>query len=146
MWLLGLYRFYLSVISSVLFYIFAVKSVLLSIFCFILFRGFWFVVEKYIGRMTVKRNFKKHIADFKQQLGPYGIRLANKAENDWTVMVNLAEIFTQNQNKLKKTIEQLEMMDTLFKAGMRPDQDALLLHDLKLKYGKIRLENMQKAS
>ena len=49
-------------------------------------------------------------------------------------------MFTSNQKKLQKAVEQLEMMDTLFKAGMRPEGDEYLLHDLKLKYGKYRLE------
>ena len=79
---------------------------------------------------------KYNFTEFKQQHGPYGIRIANKAENEWHIKKSLAEVFTTNIKKLHKAIEQLEMMDTLFKAGLRPEGDEFLLHDLKLKYGK----------
>ena len=55
----------------------------------------------------------------------------------------LQKFSPQTKKKLKKTVEQLEMMDTLFKAGMRPEGDEFLLHDLKLKYGKYRLDTLQ---
>ncbi len=100
-----------------------------------------FTVESVTKRVIINRNFTKHISDFKQQHGPYGIRIANKAEKEWHTKASLSEIFTDNKKQLKKTVEQLEVMDTLFKAGMRPEGDAYLLHDLKLKYGKQRLEN-----
>ncbi|MDG5814533.1 hypothetical protein QA601_05565 [Chitinispirillales bacterium ANBcel5] len=64
----------------------------------------------------------------------------NKAENDYSLKASLAEVFVTDLNTLRKTVESLEVMDTLFKAGMRPDSDSYQLHDLKLKYGKYRIE------
>lgn len=88
----------------------------------------------------VEKNYKKYIFDFKRQNGPYGIRIANKADNEWRIKESLAEVFTPNMKKLRKAVEQLEMMDTLFKAGLSPEGDEFLLHDLKFKYSKYRLE------
>ena len=81
-----------------------------------------------------------HSAQFKELLGPYGIRMINKAEQDPGIRKSLSEVFTPDLKKLKSTVDQLEMMDTLFKAGMQPDADTYQLHDLKLKYGKYRVE------
>lgn len=86
--------------------------------------------------------FKQNETEFKQLYGPYGIRLINKAETDWQTKKSLAEVFTNKKSNLKNTVEQLEVMNTLFQAGLKPDGDAYLLHDLKLKYGKHRLEKM----
>ncbi len=103
----------------------------------------WHLIEQGITRYAIQKDYNRRIAEFKQHHGPYGIRIANKADNEWHTKKNLAEVFTSNQKKLKKTVEQLEMMDTLFKAGMRPEGDEFLLHDLKLKYGKYRLDSLK---
>lgn len=108
--------------------------------CSILVRLFWFLIERAFTRFNIEKNFKNHISEFKQHHGPYGIRIANKAENEWRIKESLSEVFTSNRKKLKKTVDQLEALDALFSAGMRPEGDEYLLHDLKLKYGKIRLE------
>ncbi len=84
--------------------------------------------------------FKSHVTPFKELTGPYGIRLINKAENEHTVKESLAEVFTPNRKELQKVLEQLEVMDTLFKSGLRPDGSSYQLHDLKLKYAKHRIE------
>jgi hypothetical protein len=52
----------------------------------------------------------------------------------------LSEVFTPNYKQLTKTVEQLEVMDTLFKSGLSPDGDTYQLHELKLKYAKYRIE------
>jgi hypothetical protein len=101
----------------------------------------WFYIESVSKKWGIDKNFKKHVSEFKQEYGPYGIRIINKAEKEWRVKASLAEVFTSDKKKLKKTVEQLEAMDALFSAGMRPEGDEFLLHDLKLKYGKLRLEN-----
>jgi hypothetical protein len=46
---------------------------------------------------------------------------------------------------LAAAVEQLEVMDTLFQAGMRPQGDQYLLHDLKLKYGRSRLQSIKSS-
>jgi len=89
--------------------------------------------------VAVDASYNAHAAEFKQLYGPYGIRIANKAESDRRIKISLVEVFTDNPKTLKKNVEQLEVMDTLFKAGMQPQGDEFLLHDLKLKYGKHRL-------
>jgi hypothetical protein len=106
----------------------------------ILSRTIWYFVEHVLRTIQINKDFRTHETVFKQLYGPYGIRLINKSETDFSVRRELAEVFTNNMIKLAKTVEQLEMMDTLFKAGMRPDDDTYILHDLKLKYGKHRLE------
>lgn len=100
----------------------------------------WFLIEKYIDRLHINTLFKQHESSFKQLYGPYGIRLINKAETDWQIKKSLAEVFTNNKKNLTSAVEQLEVMNTLFQAGLKPDGDSYLLHDLKLKYGKYRLE------
>ena len=138
MWIFGFYRFYLCLLIAI-FSSFKFDNWWILAPVFIGFRATWFAGEHYIHKIVINRNFKKHIQSFKQDLGPYGIRIANKAENDWQVKKSVSEVFVSDRKKLKKTVEQLEMMDTLFKAGMRPDGDQYLIHDLKLKYGKKRL-------
>jgi hypothetical protein len=93
-----------------------------------------------IGTIRIKKWYKIHEANFKELTGPYGIRLINKADSDTAVRNSLAEVFTSSFQELRKTVEQLEMMDTLFKSGLRPDGDSYQLHDLKLKYARHRLE------
>lgn len=139
MFLLNFYRFYVSVAAGAAVYFLLLHSVWIWILTTVLVRAGWFGVETLLQRMRTQQAFTRHIGEFKQLYGPYGIRLANKAENDQRVKNSLAEVFTDNKKQLKKNVEQLEVMDTLFKAGMRPEGDEYLLHDLKLKYGKHRL-------
>lgn len=140
MWLLTFYRFYLSLFFGFTIYFFLIQNIWLGILATVAFRTIWYGIERFIRHGSIKKSFKIHSASFKQQFGPYGIRIANKAEDDWHTKESLAEVFTPNTKKLQKTVEQLEMMDTLFQAGMRPEGDEYLLHDLKFKYGKLRLE------
>jgi hypothetical protein len=139
MWIFNFYRLYISAIIGIGVYLLT-KSVWLCIGAIIIVRFTWLAIELIFERLHAHRLFKQHAADFKQVFGPYGIRIANKAESEWRVMKSLVEVFESNQAKLKKNVEQLEVMDTLFNAGMRPEGYEYLLHDLKLKYGKRRLE------
>jgi hypothetical protein len=145
MWLFGFYRIYLSLCAGIAFWLFCAKSIWLSIFVAIAFRALWFAVEKIIERIMISRDFNRHAYSFKQELGPYGIRLANKAEQDWHIKKSLAEVFVSSPARLKKNVEQLTVMDTLVKAGMSLEGDASLLHDCKLKYGTSRLSRLEKA-
>lgn len=108
-------------------------------------RTIWWIVEQHLARLRIDRLYSRHCAAFKQLCGPYGIRMANKAEQDPRIKRSLAEVFEPNPIKLKRTMQTLETMDALFKAGMRPEADELLLHDLKLKYGRHRLEMINKT-
>jgi len=144
MWALTFYRLYVSLAAGAAVFC-VLRSVWLSVGAAIVFRLCWFAVEWCAGRWMLNRAYQRHIDRFKQELGPYGIRCANRAESDTRIKKSLAEVFTDNHAKLKKAVEQLEVMDTLFKAGMRPDADEYLLHDLKLKYGKMRLEKEMKT-
>jgi hypothetical protein len=139
MWLFSFYRLYSSIAAGVLAFFFF-SSVWLGIGIIIAVRLSWMGIEILLNRRRIESSYKQHISAFKQELGPYGIRIANKAESDFRTKNSLCEVFTKNQKQLKKAVEQLDVMDALFKAGMRPDADEYLLHDLKLKYGKIRLE------
>jgi hypothetical protein len=145
MWIIGFYRIILSLCCGILFWLFCIKSLWLALLAAIVVRVVWFAVERVVERIAVEKDFKRHVYSFKQQLGPYGIRLANKAEKDYGVKKSLAEVFTSNSARLKKNIDQLKMMDTLFSAGMRPDGEAYLLHDCKLKYGAYRVAQQDKA-
>lgn len=123
-------------------YLFLVKSIWVSIVGAVIVRIIWFCAEQFVRRAIIKRDFKRHVYEFKQQLGPYGIRMANKADNEWHIKKSLADVFTSNTARLRKNVEQLQMMDTLFSAGMTPDAQGYQLHDCKLKYGKYRLEKL----
>jgi hypothetical protein len=142
MWLLSFYRFYVSIAAGVAAGLFLVRIWWLGFFTAIIVRILWGLVEYLVERARINKSFEAHAYAFKQELGPYGIRMINKAENDASVKRQLAEVFTADETKLRKAVEQLEMMDTLFKAGMRPDGDTYQLHDLKLKYGKFRIEKI----
>jgi hypothetical protein len=142
MWLLSFYRLYVSLLSGVAGALLVVHTWWFGVIVALGVRLLWGLAEMVTGRILINRDVARHIFTFKQELGPYGIRIANKAETDASVRKSLAEVFTGNEKKLRKTVETLEMMDTLFKAGMRPDGDAYQLHDLKLKYGKWRLERL----
>jgi hypothetical protein len=146
MWLFGFYRLYLSLCAGIAFWLFCIRSIWFSLAIAIAFRALWFAVERIIERILINRNFNRHSYSFKQELGPYGIRLANKAEQDWHIKKSLAEVFVSSPARLKKNVELLTVMDTLFKAGMSPEGDACLLHDCKLKYGTCRLSRLEKAT
>jgi hypothetical protein len=143
MWLFGFYRLYLSLCAAIAFWLFFAKSIWLSILAAAAFRALWFGTEKILERMRIEFDFKRHLYSFKQELGPYGIRLANMAEQDSHIKKSLAEVFVSNPARLKKNMEQLTVMETLFNAGMRPEGDAWLLHDCKLKYGTYRLSKLE---
>jgi hypothetical protein len=143
MFLLNFYRFYASLCCGAAFYFFAAHSVWFSIGVALAARVVWFAIEKTVASIIINKLFNRHIYEFKQQLGPYGIRLANKAETDTSLKKSLAEVFVAEAGALKKNVEQLEMFDTLYKAGMRPDAETYQVHDCKLKYGKYRLEKLQ---
>ncbi|MFP4014420.1 MAG: hypothetical protein ACLFVQ_10070 [Chitinispirillaceae bacterium] len=139
------YRFYTAILVSTF------LSILLGTFWIflpsaVLIRFIWHKVERASEDKEINRLFEQHAPEFKQLAGPYGIRLINKAENDSALRRSLAEVFTPDENKLKEAVEQLEMLDTLFRAGMTPDGDSYQLHDLKLKYGRHRLEALGKKS
>jgi hypothetical protein len=145
MWLLGFYRLYISLSSGIACWFFLGRSIWLSILTALAVRVVWFAAEKIIEKISVERDFKRHVYPFKQQLGPYGIRVANQAEKDFRTKKSLAEVFVANPARLKNNVDQLAVLDTLFAAGMRPDSDALLLHDCKLKYGTYRLDQPEKG-
>ena len=145
MWLFSFYRFYTSLILGIAAGLFLIRAWWFGVIVAVVVRVCWGLIELVIENVRINRNFTAHSHAFKQELGPYGIRMINKAENDATVKKQLAEVFTGDERKLRKAVEQLEMMDTLFKAGMRPDGDTYQLHDLKLKYGKWRIEQLEKA-
>jgi|WetSurMetagenome_2_1015567.scaffolds.fasta_scaffold00378_3 hypothetical protein len=139
------YRLYIAICGGVACWLLVGKSVPLSVLAAVAVRAVWFGVERFADRMAVENDFKRHAYEFKQQLGPYGIRIANQAEKDFAVKQSLAEVFVKRPARLRKNVEQLAMLDTLFSAGMRPEGDAWLLHDCKLKYGRFRLERMDKG-
>jgi hypothetical protein len=143
--LLNFYRSILAGLCGAAFFFIFLQKWWLWVGVSLLTRILWFMVEKKISRIQINKLFTQRETEFKQLYGPYGIRLINKAETDWQTKSSLAEVFTENKNKLKNTVEQLELMNTLFQAGFKPDGDAYLLHDLKLKYGKYRLEKMLSA-
>ncbi|HUI90938.1 MAG TPA: hypothetical protein VLX68_01715 [Chitinivibrionales bacterium] len=146
MWFLGFYRLYVSLCCGIACYLFITKSIWLSLLVAAAFRALWFGIERILELILVDRDFKRHIYSFKQELGPYGIRLANKAEQDWRIKKSLAEVFVANPARLRKNVEQLTVMDTIFKAGMSPQGDDWLLHDCKLKYGSYRLAKLEKPA
>ena len=144
MFLLGFYRLYFSMVAGFVAYFFVVPVWWVVLVVSVVVRFVWLFVERTIKDCIVNRQFTAHSYRFKQELGPYGIRLVNRAEKDILVKRSLSEVFTENVRSLRKTVEELEMMDSLFSAGMRPDGDTYLLHDCKLKYGRHRLEQLNK--
>ena len=145
MWLLKFYRFFLSLLSGLLMYLFILKNIWVSILSITVVRLVWLSIDSMLKRYYINRDFSTHIHKFKQQNGPYGIRIANKAETDWRVKELLAEVFTPDIKKLKKSVAMLETMNDLFKAGLSPQGDEYLLHDLRLKYGRYRLEESKSS-
>ncbi len=143
MWLLSFYRFYASLGVGVVAY-FLSRGVAAGVACAIAFRLLWCAMERAIAFFIIDERFNRHVYEFKQQLGPYGIRMANMAQRDRKIKKSLSEVFTPNMKNLEKCVDQLKMMDTLFRAGMRPDAETQQLHDCKLKYGTYRLDRMGK--
>lgn len=139
--ILQFYRFYISVLTGGFFYYGILNKWWVWIGVTTAVRTLWLLIEHKLDKLKMKKMLKMHEFSFKQQFGPYGIRIINKVQTDPVMLKSLCEIFTPNIKKLKETVSQLEVMDTLFKAGMRPEGDMYLLHDLKMKYGKYRLEN-----
>ncbi len=146
MFLLNFYRSFFSIICGAIIFFVFIHKWWAWVFFSIIARLSWFFIELNIQKHQVNVLFKQHEADFKQLNGPYGIRIINKAETDWQIKKSLAEVFTNNLKNLKSAVEQLEVMNTMFQAGLRPDGDAYLLHDLKLKYGRHRLEKLSDQS
>lgn len=146
MFLFQFYRFYFSLTVGILVRLFLLRSWWVIVPVTVLMRILWLVIENAVKKNIANRLFREHAYTFKQELGPYGIRMINKAEKEPHVKKSLVEVFTPDENKLRKAVEQLEMMDTLFKAGMRPDADNWQLHDLKLKYARWRIEQLEKKA
>lgn len=142
MFLLGFYRLYISCAIAVAAYLLLSPPVWLCVAVLAGTRTAWFFAERGARNFLVNKWFETHSPRFKEQFGPYGIRLINRAENDSAVKKSLAEVFTPSLKKLAENVRNLEAMDAIFKAGIRPDGDAWQLHDLKLKYGKQRLEQI----
>ncbi|MBN1129793.1 MAG: hypothetical protein JXA71_12440 [Chitinispirillaceae bacterium] len=140
MFLVSFYRFYFALIAGAATYFLLFPNLWLSIVIVIAVRTIWLLVERFVEKLAIDRSFEEHRTAFKELYGPYGIRLINKAESNPSVKRSLAEVFTPNLKKLRENVKTLETMDVLFNAGMRPDGDSWQLHDLKLKYGKHRLE------
>jgi hypothetical protein len=140
MGIFSFYRLYFSLAAGAMCCLFAFRSIWIGLAAAAVSRTVWYLVERRIRKIRVDRWFEEHQAAFKERFGPYGIRLINRAESDPSIKNSLAEVFTPDLKKLKENVASLEVMDALFSAGMRPDGDAWQLHDLKLKYGKSRLE------
>lgn len=140
--LLRFYRLYLSIAGGAVVYFTLLHSWWGWLGGSILLRIIWALVESKYNNHKTTKCFKQHSYEFKQLLGPYGIRMINKAESDPHIRTSLYEVFTPNIKQLQENVKQLEIMDTLFNAGLRPDSDAYHLHDLKLKYGKHRLQKI----
>jgi hypothetical protein len=141
------YRLYGSIGAGIGAYFFIWHRLLPALACIIGIRTLWFLIERFVGRLLIEKYFKQHIYEFKQQLGPYGIRMANKAERKFSIKKDLSEVFLPDVKKLQKYHGQLKVLDTLYGAGMRPDPESWQLHDCKLKYASFRLEQeMKKAA
>jgi hypothetical protein len=143
---LSLFRLYASLGVGALVYFFIWRTLWFAIISAITFRAAWFLIERFIELMITNAHFQKYIYEFKQQLGPYGIRLANQAEKDRRTRKSLAEVFIADVDKLRTIIDRLKVLDTLYQAGMTPDQETRLLNDCKLKYATYRLEQTDKKA
>lgn len=103
MWILSFYRAYFAVCAGAAEYFLLKKSLWLSAAAALVVRVLWFAVEQGIRRAIINRDFKRHVYEFKQQLGPYGIRMANKADNEWPIKKALPKFSLQTRQSLKKT-------------------------------------------
>jgi hypothetical protein len=146
MFILNFYRLYIALVTGAAVYFFVLPRLWLFFVTLIATRVIWFFIERFVRNIRINKSFEEHETPFKEQFGPYGIRLINKARSDPAIKQSLAEVFTNDLKKLQENVKNLETMDVLFNAGMRPDGDAWQLHDLKLKYGKVRLEKAAPAS
>ncbi len=140
------YRFYASIVAGMVGYVLLQHSIAAGAACAAVFRLLWYLCEKCIDYSAVNVRFKRHVYEFKQQLGPYGILMANRAEADRKVKESLAEVFVSDVRKLQKNVEQLQILETLYQAGMTPDAETYQLHDCKLKYALYRLEQQKKKN
>jgi hypothetical protein len=140
MFLLTFYRFYIALLAGASVYFLILPRLWFAIGIAIAARVAWLLVERLMKKLAINRSFEAHQTKFKELYGPYGIRLINKAESDPSIKQSLAEVFVNDAKKLQENVKTLETMEVLFNAGMRPDGDAWQLHDLKLKYGKYRVE------
>ena len=143
---LSFYRLYASLSAGILIYLLLWHNFWISLVCAIAFRLLWLFIERAVRSMMINSYFKQHIYEFKQQLGPYGIRMANKAEADWLIKKSLAEVFVPDVKKLQKNLDQLKVLDALYAAGMKPDTESWQLHDCKLKYAIYRIEQHHKRA
>lgn len=139
--ILNYYRFYLSLLAGAAVYFTMIHSWWVWLCVSMAFRVTWFLIQGKYHKFLINKYFIQHEYEFKQLLGPYGIRMINKAESDKAIKESLSEVFIPDLKKLNETVKTLEMMDSLFQAGLRPDSDTYHLHDLKLKYAKHRLNN-----
>jgi hypothetical protein len=142
MFILNFYRSIISIVFGFALYMIFHHQWWIWVNATILLRLLWLTIENTVSRIHIQKNFQKHESAFKELFGPYGIRIINKAYSDWQIKRSLAEVFTPNIQSLRNAVEQLQVMDSLFLAGFKPDEDTYLLHDLKLKYGKFRLESI----
>jgi hypothetical protein len=140
MFLLTFYRFYIALLAGAAVFFLILPRLWFAIGIAIAARVAWLLVERLMKKLAINRSFEAHQTKFKELYGPYGIRLINKAESDPSIKQSLAEVFVKDSKKLQENVKTLETMEVLFNAGMRPDGDAWQLHDLKLKYGKYRVE------
>ncbi len=143
---LGFYRFYASLSAGILGYLFLGRNFWIALACTVGLRSCWFFIERCIRTARIEKYFKQHAFEFKQQLGPYGIRMANKAESDRRIKNSLAEVFVPDVKLVQKAFDQLKVLDALYTAGMRPDPESWQLHDCKLKYASYRLEKNGKTA
>ena len=140
MFILRLWRFWLSLAAAALVYALVLQSVPVAAAAGVTLRLVLWGLQRLVDSRRITACFRAHASAFRQEFGPYGIRIINKAETQRHIRASLAEVFTPNPATLRRNVEQLEMLDTLFSAGLRPEGDDYLLHDLKLKYGRKRLE------
>ncbi|MCX7726509.1 MAG: hypothetical protein N2053_06640 [Chitinispirillaceae bacterium] len=144
MWIFNFYRLYFAILVGFISYFFLLRRWWFSLLMTLLFRVLWGVTEYLIKRIQTNNIFKKYSFDFKQKFGPYGIRIINKGEQSYEIRKSLCEVFTDDERKLSKVIEELETMNALFNAGLRPEGDNFLLYDLKLKYAREHLSELRK--
>lgn len=143
MWFFTFYRFYTALLAGFAAYWMGGHTLWSALGIAVVVRVAWFGAERFLDNLIINRNFRRRIQEFKHTYGPYGIRIANKADTDQRVKRSLAEVFVTNRSRLRKTVDQLEALDALFQAGLHPDGDEFLLHDLKLKFGRHRLGERQ---
>ena len=107
--ILGFYRFYASLCAGILASLLLWHHVWFAIACTVAFRSLWYSIDHLVNHFLVEKYFKLHLYEFKQQLGPYGIRIANKAESDYRIKRSLVEVFAPDMKKLQKNADQLKL-------------------------------------